>query len=166
MLALSGCDRSPRQSARYPSEVYFSPDGGIREHILRAIDNTASSIDLAVFNITSREIRRSLEGARERGVTIRIITDAEEAKDAHSLARILQGEGFNVRLAHGRDRGIMHNKFALFDGKLLVTGSYNWTYSAERFNNENVIFVSDPQVIDRYKDEFARLWNFSQGRDK
>ena len=51
----------------------------------------------------------------------------------------------------------MHHKFAIFDGKLLVTGSYNWTDSAERVNHENVLFVDDPAVIQRYQAHFERL---------
>ena len=55
----------------------------------------------------------------------------------------------------------MHNKFAIFDGKLLVTGSYNWTDSGERFNHENVVILDDPAVVQRYKDSFEHLYNGS-----
>jgi len=55
----------------------------------------------------------------------------------------------------------MHHKFAIFDGKLLVTGSYNWTDSAERYNHENVLVLEDPAIINRYQTRFNRLFNGS-----
>lgn len=53
----------------------------------------------------------------------------------------------------------MHNKFAIFDKKLLFTGSYNWTANAERFNYENAVFISDPAIINQYQKEFDKIWN-------
>lgn len=52
----------------------------------------------------------------------------------------------------------MHNKFAIFDGRLLLTGSYNWTDSAEDYNWENVIILDDTAVVRAYKDEFEMMW--------
>ena len=57
----------------------------------------------------------------------------------------------------------MHHKFAIFDGKFLVTGSYNWTDSAERFNLENAVVLTDPVVIQRYLVQFDQLFNGSKG---
>ena len=50
-----------------------------------------------------------------------------------------------------------HDKFAIFDGRLLVTGSYNWTSSAEAWNYENALFLDDPALITRYAVRFERL---------
>lgn len=52
----------------------------------------------------------------------------------------------------------MHHKFAVFDGRLVATGSYNWTNAAENMNYENVILLADPDVVERYAQEFRRLW--------
>ena len=70
-------------------------------------------------------------------------------------------DGFNIKITHGIGRGIMHNKFAIFDGKLMVTGSYNWTNNAERFNYENAIFITDPNIIKQYQREFDTMWRTS-----
>jgi phosphatidylserine/phosphatidylglycerophosphate/cardiolipin synthase-like enzyme len=52
----------------------------------------------------------------------------------------------------------MHHKFAVFDERLVVTGSYNWTNSAEHANYENIILLDDPGVVNRFRQEFPRLW--------
>lgn len=53
----------------------------------------------------------------------------------------------------------MHNKFAVFDGKLAVTGSFNWTTSADDYNFENALFLSDPAIVARIEEEFERIWS-------
>jgi cardiolipin hydrolase len=45
------------------------------------------------------------------------------------------------------------------DKKSLLTGSYNWTRSAERFNQENVLLIQDEGVVQPYQNEFTRLWH-------
>jgi len=133
----------------------------LRDRLLRAINLTKASIDLAIFDFTSGELAGALLAAKERGVAIRIVADARQAQGKHSEIPWLLEKGIKARLARGNGRGIMHHKFAIFDGRLLVTGSYNWTDSAERFNRENVIILDDPAVVQRFKVSFERLYHGS-----
>ena len=142
-------------------DVYFSPNGGIRDRLLRAINHTKATIDLAIFDFTSGELAGALLVAKDRGVTIRIVADARQAQGKHSEIPVLLEKGVKVRLARGNGRGIMHHKFAIFDGRLLVTGSYNWTDSAERFNRENLIILDEPAIVQRYQVSFEGLFNGS-----
>ena len=149
---------SPIPPALYKSETYFSHNGSVASHIIKAINESISSIDLAIFDLTSNDIASSLEKAQKRGVKIRIIADSRQAKGANSKIPILADDQFSLKITHGEGRGIMHNKFAIFDGKSMVTGSYNWTNNAEHFNYENVIFITDPNVIKQYQKEFDTMW--------
>ena len=151
--------------ALYKAETHFSPNGGVAANIIKAINNTKSSIDLAIFDLTSNDITSSLEKAQKRGVKIRIIADSRQAKGHNSMMPTLADDQFNLKITHGEGRGIMHNKFAIFDGKLIVTGSYNWTNNAERFNYENAIFITDPNVIRQYQKEFDKIWRTSPNVD-
>lgn len=144
--------------ALYKAEVYFSPNGGVASNIIKAINNAKSSIDLAIFDLTSNDIASSLEKAQKRGVKIRIIADSRQAKGRNSLIPILSNDQLSLKITHGEGRGIMHNKFAIFDGKSMVTGSYNWTNNAEHFNYENAVFITDPNVIRQYQREFDTIW--------
>lgn len=147
-----------QNSAVYHAEVYFSPGDRIESRIIKAIDNARVSIDLAIYSFTSKEIKSSLEWAQRRGVKIRIIADSKQAEGKYSVIHSLYSAGFNVKIIHGKSRGIMHNKFAVFDRNILLTGSYNWTKGAESFNYENAIFLSDPEIIKQYQDEFDDIW--------
>ena len=160
-ILLSGCSPSPKQSSPYNYEVYFSPNGNVRTNIIKAIDKTTSSIDLAIFDLTSQDIQLALEKAKNRGVKIRIIADSRQAKGKHSVVRTLVDESFNIKITHGVSGGIMHNKFCIFDKKLLFTGSYNWTDNAEKHNYENALFLNSPEIIKEYQKEFDKIWSFS-----
>ena len=155
-----GCSNNKVQETpnTYHTEIYFSPDGDTANRIIKAIDSSTSTIDLAIFDLTSQDIRQAFERAKNRGVKVRIVADSRQAKGAHSVIQSMLDEGFNIRIRHGKGRGIMHNKFAVFDGKLMVTGSYNWTYNAEHNNYENAIFISDPETIKKYLQEFEIIW--------
>ena len=156
---ICGGTAKAQDKALSPIEAYFSPNGGIAQKIIKAIDSSTSSIDLAIFDLTSWDIKSALEQAKKRGVKIRIVADSRQAKGKHSVIQAIINEGFDIRIVHGIGRGIMHNKFAIFDNKLLVTGSYNWTNNAEHFNYENAIFISDPETIKKYQGDFNNIWS-------
>jgi len=138
-------------------QAYFSPDGGIFAALLGEIEAAGASIDVAIFDFTAGELAAALVRARARGVTVRVVADARQAAGRHSAIPGLVAAGIEVRLVRGKGRGIMHNKFAIFDGRLLVTGSYNWTSSAEAWNYENALFLDDRALIARYAVRFERL---------
>jgi phosphatidylserine/phosphatidylglycerophosphate/cardiolipin synthase-like enzyme len=52
----------------------------------------------------------------------------------------------------------MHHKFAIFDESTLLTGSYNWTLSAMRHNEENLIVTDDAALVRRFAEVFTSLW--------
>ena len=141
--------------------AYFSPDGGVRDKIIAKINLTKTSIRLAIYSFTSGEIAWALEQAKSRGVDIAIVADGGQSSGKNSEINYLISKGIPVKLLKGKGRGIMHNKFAIFDGKEVVTGSYNWTENAEKNNYENAIFIADPQVAQSYSAEFDRLKNQS-----
>lgn len=58
------------------------------------------------------------------------------------------------RLYAFREAGLMHHKFAIVDDRLLLTGSFNWTYNS---NAENLLLTDDTAALTAYRDEFERL---------
>jgi len=48
--------------------------------------------------------------------------------------------------------------FSLYDNPFLLTGSYNWTFSANHRNDENLMVIDDPEIIARYQNQFEKLW--------
>ena len=140
------------------SEVYFSPNGGARQRLVRAIEESRKTIDIAVYNFTAYELAEALYAAKTRGVHVRMLVDREMAETGGSGVRGLRLNGITVRTLGVPQQSLMHNKFAVFDERLVVTGSYNWTNSAEHVNYENLVVLEEPTLVARFHQEFHRLW--------
>ncbi len=137
-------------------KVYFSPNGGCRRAIITEIDSAKKEILVAMYYFTNREIAQALVRAKDRGVKIKVLLDESQTKEKFSKYRYLINRGMNVHI--DRKNGLMHNKFAIIDGFILITGSYNWTSSAEHKNRENLLIIKNKDLAQRYIAEFHRLW--------
>lgn len=139
---------------------YFSDRDRIADRLIAAMNHTQHSLDIAVYSITQPDITAAIEAAHQRGVRVRVVSDEEQARDSHSETDYLRSQGISVRLSKGFKgrRSLMHNKFAVFDAQSVETGSFNWTTSANSYNYENAIFISDPEIASRYEKEFQHLW--------
>ena len=138
------------------SEVLFSPIDDCAGRIQGLLKVAQKSIDICVFTITDNRITEQILSAHRRGLRVRVLTDNDKANDLGSDVDLLEKSGVPVR----RDRSEyhMHHKFALFDASKLLTGSFNWTVSAGRENEENIVICDDPGLIQRFSGEFNRLW--------
>jgi phosphatidylserine/phosphatidylglycerophosphate/cardiolipin synthase-like enzyme len=59
----------------------------------------------------------------------------------------------------GRQRGVMHNKFTIVDGRMVQTGSFNYTNSGSERNEENQIYLAKPAIVERYERRFEDIWS-------
>ena len=141
--------------------VLFSPRGSIKDAIIKNIISSRESIDVTAFTFTAGDIAEALYQAKEHGVAIRVIIDQAQDVKLYPVIEFLKEEGFNLQFLKGNIGGSMNNAFAIFDDKLLVTGSYAWTEYAEKFNYENAIFIDEPDVVESYKKEFESLYDKS-----
>ena len=143
------------------TEVLFSPRGSIKDAIIQNITSSRGTIDVTAFTFTSGDIAEALYQAKERGVEVRVIINQTQDAKGYPVLRFLKEEGFDLQFLKGNVGGSMNNAFAIFDDKLLVTGSYTWTEYAEKFNYENAIFIDESDVVEKYKNEFEALYNKS-----
>jgi len=141
-------------------EVYFSPNGGCTAAVISEIRNAAQTIDIAMYYLSSVKIARALVLSQKRHLQVRIVLDQSQEIEAASKSGYLIKHGFKIKYHLGF--GLMHNKFALIDGKTLITGSFNWTSTAEEKNEENLLIITDARTIEKYADRFEYLWNTSR----
>lgn len=140
--------------------VFFSPSAKCENKIVKLINNSELTIDAAIYAINNDEIVNALKKANNRGVKIRILTDRLQAAGKNSKVRELYDCGINIRV-HSKYK-IEHNKFAVFDGKIASSGSYNWTNPATSKNSENCIFFNrNKEAVKEYLDRFEYLWKIN-----
>lgn len=138
------------------NKAYFSPGDDCLNHILELIDGCENSLDICVFTISDDRIKNALLNAHVENVAIRVISDNDKLKDEGSDIKELAQRGISVKIDTTPYH--MHHKFMIVDGKILLTGSYNWTRSAARFNQENVLSMQDADVISSFQGHFDELW--------
>lgn len=148
---------NPGNSAAEVASAWFSPGQNCPAKIRELIGTARRTIDICVFTITDDRLTDAVIDAHRRGVSVRIITDNDKAADLGSDAARLRDAGIGLRI--DRSQFHMHHKYAIFDGKLLLNGSYNWTRGAAEQNEENFMVLSQPALIDRYTSEFRILWD-------
>jgi phosphatidylserine/phosphatidylglycerophosphate/cardiolipin synthase-like enzyme len=138
-------------------EVCFSPPlpGGCDP--VRAIENAVkaarTSILVQAYEITPGPLVTSLIDAHRRGVDVRAIVDYRQLTDRrnHDDAFAVQHLGAaGIPVMVDRPPGLMHDKVMIIDGEVVVTGSFNYTYSAEHRNVENLLVIHDPALAAQY----------------
>ena len=139
------------------SAVYFSSQDDCVGAIQGFIGRAARQLDVCVFTISDDRLTAPLLAAHRRGVRVRLLTDNDKLHDLGSDITQLHAAGLPTHI--DRTDHHMHHKFAVADERTLLTGSYNWTRSAAEYNQENFLITDDPALVQRYAQEFGRLWS-------
>ncbi len=120
------------------------------------ISRANESVHVMVYGFTLDDLSEALIEAEERGVEVRVVIERESAYWSGSEYERLLRAGVDVRL--DGNPHTMHHKVVVIDGKIVITGSYNWTWSAENRNDENVVILMDEGLAESYEKEFQRVW--------
>ncbi len=137
-------------------QVYFSPNGRCEQAIIEELSRAKKSVLVLAYSFTSAPIARALGEAKGRGVEVQVILDKRQKRARYSVINYLQSHGIPVFI--DIPHAIAHNKVMIVDGEDVITGSYNFTSSAEKRNAENLIIIrNDFQIASAYTREWHHL---------
>lgn len=141
-------------------EVLFTPWDDVEGAILRILREARQTVHVQAYLLTSRTLAQGLREAQERGVKVSILADQEMERrgQGSQLAGLIADGvevGFETRYAAA------HNKIILIDAAgeqpIVITGSYNFSWSAQARNAENVLILrGHPELARRYFDNWRR----------
>ena len=134
------------------SEVYFSPRGGCTEAVVREVGKARKTVWVQAYSFTSAPIARALVEASRRGVKVRVILDRSQRSERYTAADFLAHAGIPVYI--DARHAIAHDKVMVIDGRTVLTGSFNFTKSAEENNSENLLVLREPGLVLRYADHW------------
>ena len=135
--------------------VYFSPNGGCTDAIIREINQARSEILLQAYSFTSQPIAQALIRAQKRGVKISAVLDKSNRGQKYSAATFLKNMGIPVFI--DANHAIAHNKIMIIDNRVVITGSFNFTKAAENKNAENILILDDlPELTRAYQENFQQ----------
>ncbi len=147
--------RPPAGEGGWSARVYFCPEDGCSHVVIRWIERANESVDVAMYSFTLDSIGEALVRAAERGVRVRVILERDQVNQYSEYSR-LRDAGIDVVL--DSNAHLMHDKFAVIDGKVVLTGSFNWSLSADRYNDENLLILRSGDLASEYESEFDEMW--------
>lgn len=139
------------------SDAYFSPGETCRDVIIHQINTAINRVKICVFTISDDHITNAIISAHKKGRDIKIITDNDKSFDTGSDIERLAQLGLDIKMDTTPNH--MHHKFMVVDDASLITGSYNWTQSAARYNHENIVLTEESGMIKSFLKEFSQLWS-------
>ena len=145
--------------------LYFMPYENTQalHDLLAHIKNATTSINIAIYSFTNREIAKALRDAAQKGVAITIIYDksANTKNDASSIGYLAKYKNIEVCTLEGKKganyTGIMHQKMAIIDDTTLILGSANWSKNAFSYNYETLLITQNPTNTHKAQQYFARM---------
>ena len=144
------------QAAPVVSSAYFSPGDTCLRRLCDLMRGCRDTLDICVFTIADDRLTEAILDCHARGVQVRVVSDNDTQHDSGSDIDRLRARGVQVRVDDAPSH--MHHKFALFDGRVLANGSFNWTRSATRDNDENLVVSDDANLVRVFGLQFGKLW--------
>jgi phosphatidylserine/phosphatidylglycerophosphate/cardiolipin synthase-like enzyme len=151
--SLTGCEQR-RATIPQGVQVFFSPQGGCTEAVVDALNHATNSVFVQAYSFTSAPIAKALTDAHQRKVKVRVILDDSQRTEKYSEADFLEHYGIPPLI--DAKHAIAHNKIMIIDEGIIITGSFNFTKSAEEKNAENLLVINDPALAQKYVENWHR----------
>ncbi|KKT29237.1 MAG: Phospholipase D/transphosphatidylase [Candidatus Collierbacteria bacterium GW2011_GWC2_44_18] len=141
-------------------ENYFAPEDHVMEHIISEISSAQNYVHFMVFSFTHNGLGQAMIDDLRRGVGIVGIFETRGAASQYSQCLPLLLQGAEITL-DGNPR-TFHHKVIIIDGQIVITGSFNFSDSADQENDENLLIIHDPSLAAAYEKEFQRMKSMSR----
>lgn len=141
-----------------PVHTCFSPKGTCENDIVNVFNVASQEIKISAYSFTSPKIAQALCEAQKRQVEVKVILDKSQLKAQGSKYQFLKDCGIDIKIDN--KHSIMHNKVLIVDLKIIGTGSFNYTLSAQNNNaeNYNIIGSKSNPVPKKWMVEYLRNW--------
>ncbi len=164
-------------------EVKFSPDlkkidwnDSSNGLIGRSLDKAKTTADMALFVFAEPKLGNILETKHDQNVEVKVLIDPGFAYRDYSAALDMWGYVSTQDCRDGNSRpwakpittvgvpnlvkgDLLHHKFGIVDSSLVITGSHNWSNTANRTNDETLMVINNPLVGAHFQREFDRLFD-------
>lgn len=130
----------------------------IQQDIVEIIQNAKRSLDIAIFSITDPVIIQAISEAKQRGIRIRLISDANQGREYYQSPVLDKLNALGVPQKINTFGGSMHLKLVIADNSIVTTGSYNYTRKAAKYNEEMIIVTNDAVAVQKCKAHFESMW--------
>jgi phosphatidylserine/phosphatidylglycerophosphate/cardiolipin synthase-like enzyme len=137
--------------------VYFTPPSGAGKELVQWIDQARQEVVVQAYGFTHNAIAQALLRAHARGVRVMVLLDQKSQSTNQYVIELLQGD--RVPLKYDGRHAIAHNKVMVIDHHVVVTGSFNFTNSADSRNAENLLVLRSEALGARYRANWQTHWD-------
>lgn len=145
---------------------YFSPSraaqAGAKGAVMAELAQAKRSVEFLAFSFTDDEMADLMASRAAAGVKVSGVFEKSQAasrySEYHRLKAAAQASGSPIDVRLDTNPALMHHKVMIIDDSTLIMGSFNFSSSAQKDNDENMLVIKDaPELVARYKAEFARV---------
>jgi len=154
VAALSTLSATAQESFTAKVQVHFSPEDSPTEALVMALNSAKRTIYVQAYSFTSAPIADALRKAHGRGVDVQVILDRSQKSEKYTVATFLTRAKIPVWI--DSEHAIAHDKVMIIDGETVVSGSFNFTKSAEERNSENMLILESQALAKKYTDRFMK----------
>ncbi|MFK2821756.1 phospholipase D-like domain-containing protein [Arcobacter sp. YIC-80] len=131
------------------NEIYFLPKHAdkTKDKIIDLIKQSKDSIYISMYNFSYKKFAKQLVEKSKEKTKITVIFDKSKVKKDDKIYKLLEKNGIKTIIADKK----LHTKIAIFDEKILVLGSTNWTKDSFKDNYEVILFTRDNKIIQKSK---------------
>jgi phosphatidylserine/phosphatidylglycerophosphate/cardiolipin synthase-like enzyme len=142
--------------------VFFTPPSGAGKALVHWIDDARQEVLVQAYGFTHNAIAQALLRAQQRGVRVAVLLDQKSSSTNRYVIDLLQSN--QVALRFDGEHAIAHNKVMVIDQRIVVTGSFNFTNSADTRNAENLLVLESPALAARYQANWQSHWAHASSR--
>lgn len=141
-------------------ESWFSPSDETNCRIIETLETADHQALIGLLLLTREDIVQAIIQLHQSGVDTRVILEDEETS-TFALALLEQA---GVPVVTHDPSPIFHHKYAIIDeghpdsDPQVITGSHNWTWSADNINDENTLIIHDQSVTNIFRQEYEARW--------
>lgn len=148
----------------------LKPDTGCNSPMCKAllseINMAEKSIDIAAYGWDDNKIlNNAIKNAIKRGVKVRLVYETNTKNTSFypytfEFANWIKNARSDYMEGNFKETNyLMHNKFIVFDNKIVFTGSANFSFTGISGYNANAAFIiNSKQIAQLYTDEFEQMY--------
>jgi len=138
-------------------EYCFSPGGNCADVIVRWVDHANVSLHVLIYSFALDSLGDAVIRAKNRGLSVQVVIEKDNRNIKGSEWSRLKENGVDIRL--DGNSADMHDKIAIIDSIIVITGSFNWSQNANERNNENLVVLRDQSWAQAFESQFTAIWN-------
>ena len=140
-----------------PIQVLFSPEDKVVDNLLALLNDAQVSIRFLAFSFTDYPMAQAMIARAQAGVDVQGVFETFGSNRPRSELKVLWCAGLPVR--QDGNSSFLHDKVLIIDNSIVVTGSLNFSSSADDENEENVVIIDNAEIASLYLQEYQKNWD-------